>query len=170
MYIVLNTAHLEQDPVHLTKLFSHKVLLVTIVSEDKYFRTHTTHIYTIKQILHLIIFSSTYRDQCIQKFYLAWLLKFCIFKYRLYIDGLVQKRRNSSALAMELRLSCTIPSIWFKRKLFQNLLAPLVVFLAQAVGYVQPWHNIQQKYLGPHSIKRCHLTGIGNPIVEIRRS
>ena len=28
------------------------------------------------------------------------------------IDGLVQERRNSSALAMELRLSCTYPSIW----------------------------------------------------------
>ena len=30
-----------------------------------------------------------------------------------YIDGLVQERRNSSALAMELRLSCTNPSIPF---------------------------------------------------------
>ena len=30
----------------------------------------------------------------------------------LHIDGLVQERRNSSALAMELRLSCTNPSIW----------------------------------------------------------
>ena len=32
-----------------------------------------------------------------------------------YIDGLVQERRNSSALAMELRLSCTNPSIWCYR-------------------------------------------------------
>ena len=31
----------------------------------------------------------------------------------LHIDGLVQKRRNSSALAMELRLFCTNPSIFF---------------------------------------------------------
>ena len=33
----------------------------------------------------------------------------------LYIDGLVQKlkRRHSSALAMELRSSCTKPSIWY---------------------------------------------------------
>ena len=30
-----------------------------------------------------------------------------------HIDGLVQERRNSSALAMELRLSCINPSIWF---------------------------------------------------------
>ena len=29
-----------------------------------------------------------------------------------YIDGSVQERRNSSALAMELRLSCTNPSIY----------------------------------------------------------
>ena len=28
------------------------------------------------------------------------------------IDGLVQERRNSSAWAMELRLSCTDPSIY----------------------------------------------------------
>ena len=30
-----------------------------------------------------------------------------------HIEGLVQERRNSSALAMEFRLSCTNPSIWF---------------------------------------------------------
>ena len=29
-----------------------------------------------------------------------------------YFDGLVQERHNSSALAMELHLSCTNPSIW----------------------------------------------------------
>ena len=29
-----------------------------------------------------------------------------------YIDGLEQERRNSSALAMELRRSCTNPSTW----------------------------------------------------------
>ena len=31
------------------------------------------------------------------------------------VDGLVQERRNSSALAMELRLSCTKPSRWLLR-------------------------------------------------------
>ena len=31
------------------------------------------------------------------------------------IDGLVQERRNSSALAMELRLFCTNPSIWYAK-------------------------------------------------------
>ena len=34
------------------------------------------------------------------------------------IDGLVQERRNSSALTMELRLSCTNPLIWFGWPLF----------------------------------------------------
>ena len=29
------------------------------------------------------------------------------------IDGLVQERRNSSALAVEFNLSCTNPSTWF---------------------------------------------------------
>ena len=36
------------------------------------------------------------------------------------IDGLVQERRNSSALAMELRLSCTNPSIWQRKILTSN--------------------------------------------------
>ena len=42
---------------------------------------------------------------------------------REYMDRLVQERRNSNALAMELRLSCTNPSIWSeqKRKLQWNL-------------------------------------------------
>ena len=29
-----------------------------------------------------------------------------------YVDGLVQERRNSIANALELRLSCTNPSMW----------------------------------------------------------
>ena len=32
--------------------------------------------------------------------------------YEFHIDGLVQERRNSSAFAMELRLSCTNPSTY----------------------------------------------------------
>ena len=44
--------------------------------------------------------------------------KGCIYQYTcsridgVHIDGLVQERCNFSALAMELRLSCTNPSIW----------------------------------------------------------
>ena len=37
---------------------------------------------------------------------------FVLFIFDDYINGLVQERRNSSALAMELRLSYTDPSIW----------------------------------------------------------
>ena len=33
-----------------------------------------------------------------------------------YVDGLVQKRRNSIANALELRLSCTNPSVFNKEK------------------------------------------------------
>ena len=33
-----------------------------------------------------------------------------------YIDGLVQERRNSIAKALELRLSCTNPSMWYGAK------------------------------------------------------
>ena len=43
--------------------------------------------------------------------------------YRFYIDGLVQERHNSSALAMELCLSCINPSIcnWVEKiLLFYN--------------------------------------------------
>ena len=34
-------------------------------------------------------------------------------QYNDYINGLVQERRNSSALAMELYLSCTNPLIYY---------------------------------------------------------
>ena len=37
-------------------------------------------------------------------------------RYILYIDGLVQERRNSIANALELRLPCTNPSISFGNK------------------------------------------------------
>ena len=35
------------------------------------------------------------------------------FESELYIDGLVQERRNSIANALQLRLFCTTPSIWY---------------------------------------------------------
>ena len=34
-----------------------------------------------------------------------------------YIDGLVQERRNSTVITMELRLSCTNSSIYFRRNI-----------------------------------------------------
>ena len=38
------------------------------------------------------------------------------YYYKLYIDGLVQERHNSSANALELRLSCTNPWVWWDGK------------------------------------------------------
>ena len=43
--------------------------------------------------------------------YVSWFLQDI---FREYIDGLVQERRNLSALAMELRLSFTNPSIYVR--------------------------------------------------------
>ena len=40
-------------------------------------------------------------------------IRFCQdFHFRVYIDGSMQERHNSTALTMELRLSCTNPSMW----------------------------------------------------------
>ena len=44
------------------------------------------------------------------------------------INGLVQERRNSSALAMELHLFCTNPSIWnHKRSDFTDFTKTIVI-------------------------------------------
>ena len=61
---------------------------------------------------------------------------------RKYINGLVQERCNSSALAMELRLSCINPQTCRHKDRIQ----------------------------GVGSIQGCHPTSIGNPTAEIRRS
>ena len=53
---------------------------------------------------------------CIREFwmtrenYIIWKLRFCLCHDD--FDSLVQERRNSSVLAVELRLSCTNPLIW----------------------------------------------------------
>ena len=52
-----------------------------------------------------------------------------------YIDGLVQERRNSSALAMELRLSCTNPSICY---LLQSL---KLVVIRMPSSFITGVHN-----------------------------
>ena len=45
-----------------------------------------------------------------------------------YIDGLVQKRHNSSALAMELRFFCTNPSISLQKNLHMPAQQPCATF------------------------------------------
>ena len=42
----------------------------------------------------------------------TWVASWAMFQNKDHLDGFVQERRNSSALAMELRLSCTNPSIF----------------------------------------------------------
>ena len=58
--------------------------------------------------------SSTVFDLCSQHLPLSLrqsVVANCLADFKVnYINGLVQERRNSSALAMELRLSCTNPS------------------------------------------------------------
>ena len=59
-----------------------------------------------------------------------------------YIDGLVQERRNSSAWAMELRLSCTISSIYvltfLELKREYSSLFQLMPWLLASPGHQQP--------------------------------
>ena len=71
------------------------------------------------------------------------------------MDGLVQERRNSIANALELRLSCT------------NLSKCSLLVVNSVWCCFHFVHSVC--VLGADSIWRCHLTSIGNPIVEIRR-
>ena len=53
------------------------------------------------------------RQMVTKQAHAAFVLVFKCCTDSLYIDRLMQERRNSSALAMELRLSCTNPFIWY---------------------------------------------------------
>ena len=57
---------------------------------------------------------------------------------KVYVDGLVQERRNSSALAMELRLSCTKPSMC--RKGLVPVTSPKYMYICS--GIVHKWLHI----------------------------
>ena len=70
--------------------------------------------------------------------------------YWCHIDGLVQEKRNSSALSMEFRLSCTNPSIWRHR--IRSMLTQVMTCCLTA-----PSHYLNQCWLrngnqGPVSI------------------
>ena len=72
------------------------------------------------------------RDHCLSELKVDGLvLKETELHYQ-YIDGLVQERHNSSALAMELRLSCTNPSIFelhfFGMGMMLNLISLGLIF------------------------------------------
>ena len=61
----------------------------------------------------------------------------------MHIDGLVQERRNSSALAVELRLSCTKPSI--------VLMANKICFVVLCSNVVMSSLRIFMSPIYPHS-------------------
>ena len=54
----------------------------------------------------------------------------------------------------------------------QTISGLLMTWWQQSPGHRQPWYwsFLPRKIQGADSIKRCHLTSIGNAIVEIRRS
>ena len=60
------------------------------------------------------------------------------FMELLYIDGLVQERRNSSALAIELCLSCTYPLIYSAEN---QIYLALIFIVATKVNHLHigPW-------------------------------
>ena len=59
-------------------------------------------------------------------------------------------------ISHDLRLTITLVCILFVKIIIH---LPIIIL-----------SSIVERLLGPDSIKRCHLTSIGNPIVEIRRS
>ena len=74
------------------------------------------------------------------------------------IDGLVQERRNSSALAMELRLSCTNPSVWSAFALPCWLISEDIQGMPQTG--MSPWRPL------PGLLSRCP----GCKVIEVNSS
>ena len=76
-------------------------------------------------------------------YYTAYLMKYahaCILRCFVSdihnsFDGLMQERRNSSALAMELRLSCTNTSVWWL--FFADSMWIRGIYFAHTYGSVQ---------------------------------
>ena len=73
----------------------------------------------------------------------------CISAY-LYIDGLVQERRNSIANALELHLSCTNPSYWYHNILIMNFILTKITFhtdkVLHCLFYATPGQKYPQSY------------------------
>ena len=64
------------------------------------------------------------------------------------IDGLVQERSNSSALGMELRLSCTNPSTWYV--IMWHYQFAIYTCYSHIDGLVQDFTNYSQCWKFPH--------------------
>ena len=94
-------------------------------SQKKYWPCPSTSIllsqYTFEHTMSLTIEMHVY-EAC----YRSW-----------HIDGLVQERRNSSALAMELRLCCTNPSIWRNGSTLDLMLNVRSAFPASVTAWME---------------------------------
>ena len=58
-----------------------------------------------------------------------------------HIDGLVQKRRNSSALAMELHLSCTNLSICYSLTFIMRMYK-IFIYHFKSMLLTRKWHEV----------------------------
>ena len=67
----------------------------------------------------------------------TYFLKLKVSYFNSHFNGLMQERRNSSALTMELRLSCTSPSICLFFYLIDNISA-LVLVMAWRLTGIKP--------------------------------
>ena len=96
------------------------------------------------------------------------------------INGLVQERCNASAIALELHLSCINSSIWHlpcsqmnPHLLNKQLSDPWKEMLWCSYGFTLANRKVLRltpsQPLGLYSIRRL-LTGIGIPIINLRRS
>ena len=83
-------------------------------------------------LVGLLIHSSIWVEHCRKRgarsFFELWII------YLSHIDGLMQTRRNSSALAMELRLSCTNPpTCWVSVGLYSDWFCTSVTSVPYAI-------------------------------------
>ena len=107
-------------------------------------------------------------DTCLLSCLLGWKWQGleCCYRHSswCHFDGLVQERRNSSALAMELHLSCTNPSIctlswmqWFMTILYL-LLISLQFNICDFQNHYQRWSIIHSIFLMHFVVKNTNIT------------
>ena len=101
------------------------------------------------------------------EFWIGFQWNSCVLKWW-YINGLVQERRNSIANALEVRLSCTKPSIW---ELVQALTTP------NSHGHLPtgtqvPWQYFHKCYQNSHQsqlneIQQFQVSEFSTPFTPI---
>ena len=114
-------------------------------------------------ILLIFVHVPKYCLKYVNPFGLNYLRKIkLVYKANVYFDGLVQERRNTSALALELRLSCANPSIW-SRMYSRKSCLPLVAIFGEGAKHgdksVSMATVIIQELEVPWSLWRLESTG-----------